>query len=248
VPAWVSSPIAVVAAHAGPAGEDQQVERESDLLVALAKVSDPRKTRGCRHRLVAVLAVSVCAVLAGARSYVAIAEWAHDLPVGARVRLGIGRRPPSESTIRRILQAVDLDALDAALSSWLALRLPAPPPGRMRAVAVDGKTARGARTQDRTQVHLLAAFDHAGGIVLGQTQVDGKTNEITAFAPLLDRLDLADVLLTADALHTQRGHADYLHDRGGHYLLIAKANQCATRRSVTFPPQVGQTRREVCWV
>jgi len=48
---------------------------------------------------------------------------------------------------------------------------------------------------------------------------------ITAFAPLLDRIDLTDVLLTADALHTQRGHADYLHGRGGHYLLIAKANQ-----------------------
>jgi predicted transposase YbfD/YdcC len=95
----------------------------------------------------------------------------------------------------------------------------------MRVVAVDGKTTRGARADDGTQVHLLAAFDPACGVVLGQTQVDGKSNEITAFAPLLDRLDLTDVLLTADALHTQRGHADYLHDRGAHYVLIAKANQ-----------------------
>jgi len=177
---------------------------------------------------VTVLAVSVCAVLAGARSYVAIAEWAHDLPVSARLRLGIGRRDPSESTLRRILQRVDLDALDAVLSSWLSARLPRPQPGGMRAVAVDGKTARGARTDDGTQVHLLAAFDHASGVVLGQTQVSGeggKSSEITAFAPLLDRIDLTDVLLTADALHTQRGHADYLHARGGHYLLIAKANQ-----------------------
>ena len=198
-----------------------------------------------------VLAIGVCAVLAGARSYVAIAEWAQDLPVSARLRLGLGRRAPSESTIRRILQAVDLDALDVAVSGWLAVRRPNPPPGGMRVIAVDGKTARGARTDDGAQVHLLAAFDHASGVVLGQTQVSGeggKNSEITAFAPLLDRIDLSDVLLTADALHTQRGHADYLHHRGGHYLLIVKANQCATRRSVTFPPQVGQTRREVCWV
>src|SRR4051812_2253187 len=76
--------------------------------------------------------VSVCAVLAGARSYVAIAEWAHDLPVSVRLRLGIGRRAPSESTIRRILQAVDLDSLDAALSSWLSSRVPPARPGRMR--------------------------------------------------------------------------------------------------------------------
>jgi predicted transposase YbfD/YdcC len=227
VPASVSSPIAVLSAHTGLDGR-RGVEPDVDLLVTLAGVPDPRKVRGCRHRLVTVLAVSVCAVLAGARSYVAIAEWAHDLPVSARLRLGIGRRAPSESTIRRILQAVDLDAVDATLSGWLADRSPDLPPGRMRVVAVDGKTARGARTDDGTQVHLLAAFDHGGGIVLGQTQVSGeggKSSEITAFAPLLDRIDLTDVLVTADALHTQRGHVEYLHARGGHYLLIAKANQ-----------------------
>ena len=115
----------------------------------------------------------------GARSYVAIAEWAHDdLPVSVGLRLGTGRRAPSESTIRRVLQAVDLDALDVVLSRWLAARLPGPPPGRMRVVAVDGKTTRGARVEDRTQVHLLAAFDHACGVVLGQTQVESKTNEL----------------------------------------------------------------------
>jgi predicted transposase YbfD/YdcC len=228
VPASSSSPIAVLSAHTGPEGVERDVEQDADLLVALAEVPDPRQVRGRRHRLVTVLAVSVCAVLAGARSYVAIAEWAHDLPVSARLRLGIGRTAPSESTIRRILQLVDLDALDAVLSAWLATRRPAPPPGAMQVVAVDGKTARGARTEDGTQVHLLAAFDPASGVVLGQTQVSGqggKSSEITAFAPLLDRIDLTGVLLTADALHTQRGHADYLHQRGGHYLLIVKANQ-----------------------
>lgn len=201
-------------------------------MTALAKVHDPRKARGRRHRLVTVLALSVAAVLAGARSYVAIAEWAHDLPATARLRLGMGRRAPSETTIRRILQAVDLDALDTALSGWLSARLPAPPPTPsgparpvVRMIAVDGKTARGARRGEDRAVHLLAAFEHTHGVVLGQTEVDGKTNEITAFAPLLDRIDVRDVLVTADALHTQRGHADYLHKRGGHYLWIAKANQ-----------------------
>jgi len=66
-------------------------------------------------------------VLAGARTYVAIAEWAHDLPVSVRVRLGMGRRAPSESTLRRILQAVDADALDRVVSSWLPSGPPPPP-------------------------------------------------------------------------------------------------------------------------
>jgi hypothetical protein len=51
-------------------------------------------------------------------------------------------------------------------------------------------------------VHLLAAFNPASGVVLGQSQVEGRFHEITAFAPLLDRIDLTWVPLTADALHT----------------------------------------------
>jgi predicted transposase YbfD/YdcC len=235
VPASASSPIAVLSAHTGLADHGAEPGDDGDLMVALRAVPDPRQRRGRRHRLITVLAVSVAVVLAGARSYVAIAEWAHDLPVSARVRLGIGRGAPSESTIRRILQMVDLDAPDTVLSAWLAARLPdrqagltgsvSRPGAICRVVAVDGKTVRGARRPDGPAVHLLAAFDQASGVVLGQTAVDSKSNEVTAFAPLLDRLDLTDVLVTADALHTHRGHAEYLHGRGGHYLWIVKANQ-----------------------
>ena len=152
-----------------------------------------------------MLAVSVAAALAGARSYVAIAEWAHDLPVSARVKLGVGRRSPNEATIRRILALVDLDPLDTVLSSWLATRLSTSPTGRpgsiCKVVAVDGKTACGALRPDGPAAYLLAAFDQASGVVLRQTVVDCKSNEVTALAPLLDRLDLPDVLVTADALH-----------------------------------------------
>ena len=194
-----------------------------DLLSALRAITDPRCRRGVRHQLVAVLAVAVCAVLAGARSYVAIAEWAHDLPAGVRRRLGIERVPPSESAIRRVLQAVDPHLLDRAVCGWLAAR--AAPARRWRAIAVDGKSVRGARRPDTGLMHLLAALEHGDGVVLGQRVVDGKSNEITAFAPLLDGIDLTDAIVTADALHTQREHADYLHGRDGHYLFIVKGNQ-----------------------
>jgi predicted transposase YbfD/YdcC len=192
-----------------------------DLLQALRAVTDPRCRRGVRHQLVAVLGVAVCAVLAGARSYVAIAEWAHDLPVVVRARLGIERVAPSETAIRRVLQAIDPHLLDRTVSGWLATRATALRP----AIAVDGKTARGARTGDGRALHLLAALDHSDGIVLGQRVVDGKSNEITAFAPLLDDIDLAGVIITADALHTQREHADYLIGRGAHFLFMVKGNQ-----------------------
>ena len=184
-------------------------EVPDDLLAALARVLDPRARRGVRHRLAVILGIGACAVLAGARSFVAIAEWAHDLTPAVRARLGIGRVAPSESAIRRTLQAVKPGALGRVLSDWLAARTR--PDGSWRAIAVDGKTARGARIGDGRAVHLLAAFDHTDGVVLGQTVVDGKSNEITAFAPLLDGIDIAGVIVTRrrDA-HPARATPSYL--------------------------------------
>jgi predicted transposase YbfD/YdcC len=209
-----------------------------DLLIALSRVPDPRDSRGIRHQLVTVLAAAVCAVLAGARSYVGIAEWAHDLPLSVRVRLGIGRCAPSESTFRRILQTVDAHTLDTVVSSWLAKRSGLEPEANqaLRAIAVDGKTARGSRAPDQPARHLLAAFEHTSGVVLGQMQVDDQSNEITAFAPLLDRIDLTDTVITADALHTQDRHATYLHQRGGHYVFIVKNNRPKLRAQLAGLP------------
>jgi predicted transposase YbfD/YdcC len=222
-----------------PIGEDGPVP--ADLLLALRAVTDPRARRGRRHQVVSVLAIAVCAVLAGARSYIAISEWARDLPPTVRARLGLGRRPPCESTIRRVLQGVDAAQLDRVVSTWLAARstptCPAVPSAApRRVIALDGKTARGARHAGGRAVHLLAAYDTGTGAVLGQTVVDGKTNEISAFAPLLDRIDIAGAIVTADALHTQRGHVSYLTGRGAHYLLTVKANQPTLLRQLRALP------------
>jgi predicted transposase YbfD/YdcC len=213
----------------------------ADLLLALRAVNDPRARRGRRHDVVAVLGAAVCAVLAGARSYIGIAEWARDLTPTVRARLGLGRRPPSEATIRRVLQGVDAAELDRVVSTWLAARSAlnsavSQPARPRRVIALDGKSARGARHAGGRAVHLLAAFGTGNGSVLGQTVVDGKTNEISAFGPLLDRIDIAGAIITADALHTQRAHVAYLAGRGAHYLLTVKANQPTLLRQVKALP------------
>jgi hypothetical protein len=79
--------------------------------------------------------------------------------------------------------------------------------GERRVVAVDGKTLRGSAHGGQPAVHLLAALDHAHGAVLGQVDVGAKTSEIALFTALLDRVDIGDAVVTADAMHTQRGHA-----------------------------------------
>ncbi|MFC6575310.1 ISAs1 family transposase [Planomonospora parontospora] len=128
---------------------------------------------------------------------------------------GDDRVPPHEATLRRAFAHLDADALDAAVAAWLnrPARTPATPPDdrpRRRAVAVDSKSLRGTRTADGEAVHPLSAVDQSGGLVLAQTGVGGKTNEITRFRPLLQGLDLAGCVITADALHTQRDHVDFL--------------------------------------
>ncbi|MCK9895093.1 ISAs1 family transposase [Frankia sp. AgB32] len=169
-----------------------------------------------------VLTLATCAVLAGARSFTAIGEWAADAGLAVAELLGIVR-VPDESTFRRVFAALDAGALDTALGVWAAVAT-SPDTGTRRRVAVDVKTLRGSRTGDAAGRHLLAALDHDTG-VLGQVAGDAKTNEIPALSVLLAGLNLTGVIVTADALHTRTETARWLVGRGAHYLLTMKANQ-----------------------
>jgi len=248
-----SSPIPAVAQRLAPPAA-LAPHQCCDLLGYLAQIADPRQRRGRRHALVGVLGVAVCAVLAGAKSLAAIGEWASDAPGQILAALGTRRdpltgtfRPPAEATVRRVLARIDPDALDRAIGAWLAAQQPPtpatrPPPAATtrrprRAVAVDGKTLRGTGHHGTPPVHLLAVIDHTSRRVLGQTGVDTKTNEITQFRPLLEGLDLAATVITADALHTQREHADWLvtHKHAA-YLLIVKGNQPTLHRQLKILP------------
>jgi hypothetical protein len=84
------------------------------LVQAFGSVPDPRRARGRRHGLQAVLLLGLQAVMAGASSWVAIAQWATTAPQA----LSICGAPPSASTFRRVLTAVDVTALEAALTQW----------------------------------------------------------------------------------------------------------------------------------
>jgi len=243
MPAVSSSPIAALSRHLTPLSEVAPQAR-GGLLEALETVPDPRKKRGVRHRFAAILFVSVCAVVSGARSFAAIAEWAADAVEDTLRGMGIGA--PNASTIRRALSAFTGDGFDSAIGGFLAGRLAAaglavaPKAGeraRRRAIAVDGKALRGSRVGDGRARMLMACLDHAAGVTLGQVEIGEKTNEIPMFSTLLDKIDdLAEVVVTADALHAQREHAAYLHRRGAYYILTVKGNQQSLRRQLAGQP------------
>jgi predicted transposase YbfD/YdcC len=225
-------------------------------------LSDGRSDQGRDHPVGVVLTLCAAAVVAGMRSFTAIAGWIADVPADLLTRLY--RTPaagfPSKTTLWRVLTGVDADAVDAAIGAWLLNQAQHTTTSQhcahqvgpqtadtptanadhtdeadhadeaLLAVAVDGKTIRGALGADGDQVHLLAAATHGDQLVLGQIEVGAKTNEIPMFAPLLDRLAETGVavnqlVITADALHCQRAHATYLHQRGAGFVFTAKHNQ-----------------------
>jgi predicted transposase YbfD/YdcC len=246
MPASSSSPIDPALGHLAGLAKEAAEDRPG-LLAVLAKVTDPRHRRGVRYRLAVILGLAVCAVLAGARSFTAIAEWAADADAETLAKLGVTGAVPSESTFRRTLQRLDADAFDDLAGRWAARRT-APGPNRRRVIAVDGKTLRGSGHGEENGRHLLAAFDHAHGVVLGQVEVGAKTNEIPLFPALLDRIDITGAVITADALHAQRDHATYLARRGAQYLLIVKRNQPGLHAQLAALPwrdvPVAYTKRE----
>ena len=189
----------------------------------LVGLPDPRHRRGLRHPFVAVLLIASSAVIAGARSYAAIGQWARSAPQEALARLGARmltslnvRIAPSAATIRRVICTVCPGGL-AGLTGEA--------PHRAESVAADGKSARGSRRGETPAAHLLAAMTSDGRTVT-QLRAPDKTNEITCFATLLEPFDLTGTVVTADALHTQRDHAVFLVEaKKAHYAFTVKKNR-----------------------
>ncbi|MCP4007815.1 MAG: ISAs1 family transposase [bacterium] len=191
------------------------------LYEALLQVPDPRSRRGRSYRESAgLLVLVIAAVLAGQKSYAAIAEWVVDVPqdllrtLGCRRNARTGRfKAPSEPTLRRTISSVDGEAVDRAFAKW-ACEQGVELPGNV--IAIDGKALRGSHNGDRQkQVHLVAAFTHREGVVIAQQQVADKSNEIPAVQRMIEGLDLKGVTVTIDAMHTQTATAQAVAEKGG---------------------------------
>lgn len=158
--------------------------------------------------------VCACAAVSGARSIEELAEWGERAPDALLMVIGIRRHPlrwrrtPSRTTLGRVLQAVDGNALDRAMGACLAdrhhaaTRPQAPAAGQRRVIAVDGKAVKGSARLTTPRRHLLSAVTHTPVVTLAQAEVGAKTNETTYLRLLLEPLNLAGTLVTFDALHS----------------------------------------------
>lgn len=202
------------------------------LAAALAAVPEPRHPKGWRPDraplpLVGILQTAVAAMLCGARSLYAVAQWGRerveDDPL-ALVPLGLPpARSPSVATLHRVFKAPDVATFERALGRWVAASGVAPD----EALALDGKALRGIHGDAVPGVPLVAAFAHRSGAVLGQAPSPGKGQELAAVKAVLGQAPLAGRLVTGDALLTQRDLCERVVAGKGDYLLPVDENQPA---------------------
>jgi predicted transposase YbfD/YdcC len=230
VPAHAVSPVESItqALDRWRAGE-RAPTLSSELLDVLASVPDPRDRRGRRYRLAALLAIALLATAAGMRSYAGFASWAATVPAEVLAQLGIRVRRPSEKTFRTVLSRLDPADLDRRLGAYFTTlaTAQATAQGGLLAVALDGKTLRGARRMGAPATHLVSVFAHHARLVLGQLAVTEKSNEIPCVRELLRLFrNRARLLVTVDAMHTQTATAKMICSTlKSHYLMIVKSNQ-----------------------
>jgi hypothetical protein len=202
---------------------------------ALREVPEVRAAQGRRHPLGAILGLACAAMLCGARTYSAIADWGrHSDPALARA-LGFTRpKTPCAATLFLLFRRLDRARLEAVLGAWAEQVLAATPAatGEPEGIAVDGKTLRGSRKQGAPGAHLLSAVSHRLGLTLSQAEVEDKSNEIPLAPALLRGLLLEGRVVTMDALLTQREVAQTILERGGDYIMVVKENQPQLRADI----------------
>jgi predicted transposase YbfD/YdcC len=195
-----------------------------NLVEEFSALKDPRCGGKVEHRLIDILVIAVCAVIAGAESWEDIALYGRSKIAWLGTFLALPHGIPAHDTFRRVFMLIDTGRFETCFEAW-AGSLAAPLDQEV--VAIDGKTIRGSCTRGRAQrpLHVVSAWACDRGLVLGQRRVGDKSNEITAIPELLDVLDLKGTIVTLDAMGCQRAIASKILERGADYLVALKANQ-----------------------
>src|SRR6185295_13685840 len=191
------------------------------LVERLEPIADPRRqSENLKHRLVDIIILGFCGVLAGCDDFVEMAEWAKVHEGFFRSFLELPHGIPAHDTFTRVFAMLKPATLQEVLLPWLLERRGLPGDW----IHLDGKTLRRTRrtTAQLKALHVVSAWAGQTGITLGQVVVAAKSNEITAMPQLLELLDLRDKIVTTDAMGCQKASAETIVAGGGDYILAVK--------------------------
>jgi predicted transposase YbfD/YdcC len=202
----------------------QLVESSAPLLAHFKHLEDPRSQPLLEHGLLDIIGLTICAVICGADTWVDIENYGCAKEEWLRGFLRLPNGIPSHDTIARLFAALDPGALQNCFLSWVRSVAQL---SQGEVIALDGKTLRHSYETGGSKgaIHMVSAWASQNRLVLGQTKVDEKSNEITAIPQLLAVLDLHGCIVTIDAMGTQKDIAKQIIAGGGEYVLSLKGNQ-----------------------
>jgi predicted transposase YbfD/YdcC len=188
-----------------------------------ADLTDPRR-RKVVYPLINIVAIAICAVIAGADDFVSIAEWGRQKRDWLSKILDLSSGIPSHDRFNAVFAALKPAELEKCLVSWITA-LHELTAGQV--VAIDGKTLRHSydKATGKSAIHMVSAWATANHISLGQVVVDAKSNEITAIPQLLQLLEISGSVVTIDAMGCQTAIAETIVNGGADYVLAVKDNQ-----------------------
>ena len=195
---------------------------QGTLWVALQGIEDHRTKKGRRFPLPAIIAISLCAMLAGANDLMAIFRFGRRLSPKALQALGVDkkrRKAPCHSTYHYVFQSIAADDLAKALGSLVKVER------GLGHVALDGKRLRGSQHETSPGVHMLHAFSTTLQASVGSLVVPPDSAEMIEVIELIKQLPLDGAVVTGDAAFTFRTIIEAIRKRGGDYFLFVKANQ-----------------------
>jgi len=204
------------------------------LLDAFADLTDPRQPDLVEHRLLDIVGITLCAIFAGADTWVDVAAFGRAKQDWLQTWLALPHGIPSHDTFGRVFARLNPQELAHSFARWvealveaLQARLPVPAPADLRVRAIDGKQSRCShdRLHDQPALHVVSVWASETRLILANQAVDTKSNEITAIPLLLRQLDVTGCLVTIDAMGCQRAIAQQIIDQGADYVLALKENQ-----------------------
>ena len=200
------------------------------LIEILKQIPDNRSSQGKRHKLYSILALSICAIICGYKSYGAISEWGKHYGKELAEKFGFKNgKTPCQSTFYNVFKIIDVNLFEKKICQWIEENISTKD---KNILSIDGKTLRGTRKQGSQTHHFISAFSHKLGITLFQCGVNSKTNEIKGVQDLLKGLILEGKIITMDALLTQTKVAKNIKKENGDYVMIVKDNQPTLKEDI----------------
>jgi predicted transposase YbfD/YdcC len=189
-----------------------------------AGITDPRTGNAKAHIFLEILIIAILAVICGADGWSDVELFGKTKKEWLKTFLELPKGIPSHDTFGRVFAKIKPEEFQKRFIEWVQA-IEKLTTGQV--IAVDGKKLRRSHDHEagKAAIYMVSAWATQNQLVLGQTKVAEKSNEITAIPELLQLLDISGCIVTIDAIGTQTEIAETVIDGGGDYLLAVKENQ-----------------------